>query len=203
MKDHKILYGIYLRVGMFFSIIIFIMLFLFVPYAEPEPFTLKSDVVTVLEEISTQIEKYEEPPPVERPRVAVEAPSELVDEAVETIATTDLRENVISIEPTGPDIEIVEYYKLQIKPTPIHIPKPRYPELVIRAGIEGTTVVKALVDIDGSIMEVKILKTSGNQMLDQSALAAAKKARFTPAKQRDKFVRVWISIPMKFHLTGS
>ncbi len=203
MKDHKILYGIYLRVGMFFSIIIFIMLFLFVPYAEPEPYTLRSDAVTVLEEISTQIEKYEEPPPVERPRVAVEATNELVDEVVETIAPTDLQENVISIEPTGPDIEVVEYYKLQIKPTPIHIPKPRYPELPLRAGIEGTTVVKALVDTDGSIMEVKILKSSGNDMLDQAALAAAKRARFTPAKQRDRFVRVWISIPVKFHLTDS
>jgi protein TonB len=203
MKDHKILYGIYLRVGMFFSIIVFIMLFLFVPYAEPEPYTLKSDAVTVLEEISTQIEKYEEPPPVERPRVAVEATNELIDEAVETIATTDLRENVIRIEPTGPDIEIVEYYKLQIKPTPIHIPKPRYPPLAIRAGIEGSSVITALVDIDGSIMEVKVLKSSGSDMLDQAALEAAMRARFTPAKQRDKFVRVWISIPMKFHLTGS
>lgn len=188
---------------MFLSIIIFTMLFLFVPYAEPEPYTLRSDAVTVLEEISTQIEKYEEPPPVERPRVAVEATNELVDEVVETIAPTDLQENVISIEPTGPDIEVVEYYKLQIKPTPIYIPKPRYPELPLRAGIEGTTVVTALVDTDGSIMEVKILKSSGNDMLDQAALEAAKRAQFTPAKQRDRFVRVWISIPVKFHLTGS
>jgi protein TonB len=57
-----------------------------------------------------------------------------------------------------------------------------------------------LVDIDGSVREVKILKSSGNQMLDQSALAAARKSRFTPARQRDKFVRVWVSRPFKFLL---
>ncbi len=203
MKDHKILYGVYLRVGMFLSIVIFIMLFLFVPYAEPQPYTLKPDSVIILEEISTEIEKYEEPPPLERPRVAVEATGEVTEEVVETIPITDFREDLIRTEPAGPEIEVVEYYKLQIKPTPVHIPKPRYPPLPRRAGIEGICVITALVDIDGSIMEVKILKSSGNDMLDQAALSAAKKARFTPAKQRDRFVRVWISIPMKFYLTGS
>jgi protein TonB len=61
-------------------------------------------------------------------------------------------------------------------------------------------VVKALVDIDGSIMDVQILKSSGNQMLDEAALAAARKWKFTPAKQRDKFVRVYVSIPVNFRL---
>lgn len=202
MKDHKVMYGIYLRAGMFSSVTIFTMLFLFVPYAAPEPYTLKHDIVTIVEEISAQIEKYEEPPPVERPKIAVEATNELVDEVVETITTTDLVENIISIEPKGPEIEIVPYYKVEVKPRLIKLPPPEYPPIVIQAGIEGTAVVKALVDTDGSIMEVKILKSSGSDILDQAALAAAIKARFTPAKQRDKFVRVWVSIPMKFQLIG-
>ncbi len=200
MRDHKMMYGVYLRVGMFSSLIIFILMFLFVPYAEPEPYKLKREVVTMVEEISAQMEKYEEPPPVERPKVAVEAESEVAEEAVETIATTEFEEDLIRTMPTGPEIEIVPYYKVEVKPKPISIPKPQYPELARRAGIEGNSVVKALVDIDGSIIEAKILKSSGNQMLDQAALAAAMKAKFTPAKQRDKFVRVWVSIPIKFQL---
>ncbi|MBA7519180.1 hypothetical protein ES705_11255 [subsurface metagenome] len=63
-------------------------------------------------------------------------------------------------------------------------------------------MIKALVDIDGSIIDAQVLKSSGNQMLDQAALAAARKAKFTPAKQRDKYVRVWVSIPINFRLTG-
>ncbi len=203
MRDHKIMYGVYLRVGMFSSIVICILLFMFVPYAEPEPYKLKREIITMVEEISAQIDKYEEPPPVERPKVAVEAESEVAEEAVETIATTEFTEDLIRTMPTGPEIEIVPFYKVEIKPQPIIIPEPVYPELARRAGIEGKTVVQALVDIDGSIFEVKVLKSSGNQMLDQAALVAAKKAKFTPAKQRDKAVRVWVSIPIQFVLKGS
>jgi protein TonB len=202
MKDHKLMYGVYLRTGMFSSLIIVILLFLLVPYAEPEPYTMKRDVVTMVEEISAMIEKFEEPPPQERPKVAVEAESEIVEDAVETIAATDFTEDIIRTTPTGPDIEIVPYYKVEVKPKPIVIPTPQYPDLARQAGIEGQTVVKALVDIDGSIADVKILKSSGNQMLDQAALATARKSQFTPAKQRDKFVRVWVAIPITFILTG-
>ncbi|MGB3478827.1 MAG: energy transducer TonB [bacterium] len=200
MRDLKMMYGVYLRVGMFSSLIIVILVFLFVPYTEPKPYKLKAEVVTMVEKITAEIEKYEEPPPKERPKVAVEAESEAVEEAVETIATTEFQEDLIRTIPTGPEIEIVPYYKVEVKPKPIFNPKPKYPELAKKAGIEGTTVIKMLVDIDGSVREVKILKSSGNQMLDQAALVAAKKSKFTPAKQRDKFVRVWVSRPFKFLL---
>jgi protein TonB len=200
MRDLKMMYGVYLRVGMFSSLILVILVFLLVPYSEPQPYKLKTEIVTMVEEISAQMEKYEEPPPMERPKVAVEAESEVAEEAVETIATTEFQEDLIRTMPTGPDIEIVPYYKVEVKPQPVFNPVPKYPELAKQAGIEGTTVVKMLVDIDGSVRDVKILKSSGNQMLDQSALAAAKQSKFTPAKQRDKFVRVWVSRPFRFKL---
>lgn len=200
MRDLKMMYGVYLRVGMFSSLVVVILAFLFVPYAEPEPYKLRAEIITMVEEITAQIEKYEEPPPVERPKVAVEAESEVIEDAIETIATTEFQEDLIRTIPTGPDIEIVPYYKVEVKPKPVFNPTPKYPELAKQAGIEGTTVIKMLVDIDGSVREVKILKSSGNQMLDQSALAAARKSRFTPARQRDKFVRVWVSRPFKFRL---
>ena len=95
----------------------------------------------------------------------------------------------------------VPFYKVEVKPQPVSIPAPGYPEMVRSAGIEGSAVVEALLDVDGSVMEVRILKSAGNQMLDAAASDAARKARFTPAKQRDKPVRVWISIPYRFILT--
>ncbi len=204
MKDHKLMYGIYLRVGLLSSILVFILAFIFVPYAEPEPYELRREVITMVEEISAQMEKFEEPPPLERPKVAVEAESEVTeDDVVETIATTEFQEDLIRTIPTGPDIEIVPYYKVEVKPQPIVQAKPRYPDLARRAGIEGQTVVKALVDIDGSIIDVQVLKSSGNQMLDEAALAAARNWKFSPAKQRDKFVRVYVSIPIKFRLVDA
>jgi protein TonB len=204
MRDHKLLYGVYLRVGLLSSIIIIILLFLLVPYAQPEPYKLKRDIVTMVEEIAAQMEKLEGPPPAERPKVAIEAGSDVAaEEIVETIAATDFEEGLVRTSPTGPDIETVPYYKVEVKPKPIFQQKAGYPELARRAGIEGQSVVMALVDIDGSIMDVQILQSSGNQMLDEAALAAARQWKFTPAKQGDKFVRVYVSIPMNFRLVDS
>ena len=107
MRDLKMMYGVYLRVGMFSSLVVVILAFLFVPYAEPKPYELKAEIITMVEEITAQMEKYEEPPPVERPKVAVEAESEVIEDAIETIATTEFQEDLIRTMPTGPDIEIV------------------------------------------------------------------------------------------------
>ena len=203
MKDHKKMYGIYLRAGLLSSLVIFIMLFLLVPYAQPLPYELKHEIITMVEDISSYIDKYEEPPPIERPRVVAPAENIGDENVVETIAETEFSENPIRTRPIGPEIEIVPYYKVEIKPQPVVQAKPRYPDLVRRAGIEGRTVVKALVDIDGSIIEVQVLKSSGNQMLDEAALTAARNWKFSPAKQRDKYVRVYVSIPINFKLVES
>jgi len=95
----------------------------------------------------------------------------------------------------------VPFFKVEIKPKPISIPVPDYPETVRDAGIEGTTVVEALLDLDGSVMDSRVQKSSGNQMLDAAAAEAALRAKFTPAMQRDKPVRVWISVPYRFSLS--
>lgn len=200
MRDHKLMYGVYFRTGMLLGIIILILFFLFVPYAEVEPYKLRKEIVTMVEQISAEIEKYEEPPPAERPKVAVAAATEVEEEAVETIAATEFREDIIRTQPTGPEIEIIPYAKVEVKPKPISIPKPDYPELARKAGIEGKAIVEAIIDTDGSVLEAKIFKSSGNPMLDESAIAAARRSRFTPAKQRDMFVRVRVNIPFDFKL---
>ncbi len=200
MKDHKRMYGVYLRVGMFSSMVIFIMLFTFVPYEAPQPYELKRDIALIIDIIDTEIDIIDEPPPEERPRVAIEASKEVIDEAVVTIVETFFKEDPFKITPVGPEIEVVPYYRLEVKPKPIFSAKPVYPEICRQAGIEGATVVKMLIDVDGSVIDVIILKTSGNQLLDQSAIAAARKSTFTPAKQRDKLVRVWVARPVRFQL---
>jgi len=204
MKDHKKMYGIYLRAGLLSSLLIFIILFLLVPYAQPLPYELKHEIITMVEDISSYIEKYQEPPPMERPKVVVPAENITGEEnVVETIAGSEFIENPIRTRPVGPEIEIVPYYKVEVKPEPVVQVKPFYPPLARQAGVEGRVVVKALVDIDGSVMEVTVLDSSGNQMLDEAALAAARKWKFSPARQRDKFVRVYVSIPINFRLVDS
>jgi protein TonB len=102
--------------------------------------------------------------------------------------------------PTSEETPIVPYARVEVKPNPISIPKPEYPEMARRARIEGQVIVKVLVDVDGSVAEAQILKSSGNDALDEAALTAARQARFTPARQKDMPVKVWISIPFNFYL---
>ncbi len=204
MRDHKIMYGIYIRAGFLIAIATIIVFFLSLPYAEPEPYKLKHEVVGLINEITMQIDKQIEPidnTVRPKPPQAV-TPADNPDEGELTIAPTDLIEHIISTNPAGPEIEIVPYYKVEVKPQPISMPAPEYPQLAAKAGIEGKTVVKMLVDTDGSVIGVEILKSSGNAMLDESAVAAAKQSRFTPAKQRDKFVRVWVVRQIEFKLKG-
>ena len=94
----------------------------------------------------------------------------------------------------------VPFYRLEVRPTVVDAPAPVYPEAVRNAGIEGSVAVEALLDLDGSVVDARVLKSSGNDMLDAAAIEAALRARFTPAMQRDKPVRVWISQTYHFKL---
>lgn len=56
---------------------------------------------------------------------------------------------------------------------------PLYPEIAKRLKVGGTVVVRATVDPEGKVSDVKTL--SGNRMLSTAAEDAVRKWRFTPA----------------------
>ncbi len=96
--------------------------------------------------------------------------------------------------------EEVEFYKLEKKPKLIRQATPVYPELAKKAHIQGTVTVQVLLSKKGRVLEAVILKSV--PMLDDAALQAAKKCIFTPGMQRDRYVRVRVSIPFVFKLTN-
>ena len=63
--------------------------------------------------------------------------------------------------------------------------QPKYPSSARSAGIEGVVGVKMLVNASGKVTEAIVVCSSGNAALDEAAVAAVYKWRFTPAK--DKF----------------
>ena len=75
-----------------------------------------------------------------------------------------------------------------------------YPEIAQEAGIEGTVVIQAFVDKKGKVTDTVVLKGIPNTGLDEAAITAIRKTKFKPAKQRDRDVGVWISIPVYFRL---
>ena len=100
------------------------------------------------------------------------------------------------------EYEILPYYRLETKPKLIKKPPMIYPEEARKTGIEGVVVVKMLVDIDGTVIETEILRSSGDYVLDQAALRAAEQALFEPAAHHGVPVRVWVSMPFRYKLPG-
>jgi len=79
--------------------------------------------------------------------------------------------------------------------------KPEYPQAALRRHIQG--VVRLLVDVtaDGRAESVNILKSSGNEMLDASAVEAVRSWRFLPATRGGKPVPGKAEVPIRFILS--
>ena len=74
----------------------------------------------------------------------------------------------------------------------------QYPESAMKQGIQGRVVLHILIGVDGSVLEHKVLKSIGHTECDLAAIKAVKSVRWKPAKQRDKPVKLWVSVPVIF-----
>jgi protein TonB len=75
----------------------------------------------------------------------------------------------------------------------------KYPDMAMRAGIEGRVQVAALIGKDGRVMDIKITD-SDNPILNDAAVKAVKDTPFTPAIQNGNPVTTWVRIPIVFEL---
>ncbi|MEX2526942.1 MAG: M56 family metallopeptidase [Gemmatimonadota bacterium] len=73
-----------------------------------------------------------------------------------------------------------------------------YPPLLRDAGIGGTVVVWFLIDERGQVRDTKVNESSGHQALDEAALRTAQTFQWTPARNGDETVPVWIALPITF-----
>ena len=74
----------------------------------------------------------------------------------------------------------------------VYMKRADYPWDCKVAQIEGESYIKALVSRDGSVREVLLYKTSGSDLLDRSALKAAKDCKFKPAMKDGEPVDLWV-----------
>ena len=196
----KFKYPLIIRLATLFSIILLILTFLIYPrylgLLELEDFELQEIII----ENIPQTQQIEKPPPPARPSVPVESEDEDIADDL-TIEETDLDSfeawDAPPPPPEGPRVKFIPY---DDPPQPLSSIKPVYPEIAQEAGIEGTVVVQVFVDKKGRVQDTLILKGIPNTGLDEAAVRAIKKTRFRPAKQRERAVGVWISIPVNFRL---
>ena len=96
----------------------------------------------------------------------------------------------------GPD----DFVPVEVYPEMIYQEPPVYPDKAKQAGIEGDVWIQCLVDSKGEVVEVRLGKSSGNDMLDKSALAAAEKCKYKPGIQNSKPVAIWVTFRTEFVL---
>lgn len=83
-------------------------------------------------------------------------------------------------------------------------PKPPYPRMARRLGIQGVVVLRIYVLKDGSVGRVKVQRSSGFGSLDKSALRTVRSSwRFLPARHDGVTVDSWVEVPIKFTLDAS
>lgn len=81
-------------------------------------------------------------------------------------------------------------------------PAPSYPPLSRRLREQGTVLLRVYVLPTGLPEVVELKSSSGCERLDQSALAAVRKWKFTPAQSAGRSVGAWVVVPVAFSLSA-
>jgi protein TonB len=121
------------------------------PNEEPRP-----ELPPVLERPPNELVFPEIPMTFPRP------PPELVVQMEPEVEPDDVPEEIAPVEPVRSDPVLDEQVNR----------KPRYPAVARRLGLEGTVRVLIRVGVDGVVLGVTILQSSGHRILDEAAVSA-------------------------------
>lgn len=208
---------IFLQLGLVVALAITLAAFEWKTY-EKQEVTLQKQVVKETPEEMVPITKQEKkPPPPEQPKSTtqlniVENDVEVEDEVVIDVGAdedTEVQEYepvvmeeeekkeekifvVVEEQPSFPGGETarMKYLRDNIE----------YPQLARESGIEGTVYVTFVVEKDGSITDVRVLRGIGGGC-DKEAIRVVKEMpKWKAGKQRGKPVRVQFNMPIRFTL---
>lgn len=82
---------------------------------------------------------------------------------------------------------------------PIQTAKASYPLMALRMGLEADAVLKILVDAEGKVVKVEIIKSAG-MGFDEEALKAVRQFRFEPARRDGRNVASEFTYIYRFRL---
>ncbi len=171
------------------------------------------------EEIEIQQTTQETPPPPPPPAVQEVEVLNVVEDNVETesieVNTEDDKETEVVIAapveaPVEEEEEEVVFVVVESMP---EFPggqqalfkylseNVKYPVIAQENGIQGRVICQFVVNKDGSIVDVEVVRSGGDPSLDKEAIRVIKSMpKWKPGKQRGKAVRVKYTVPVNFKL---
>ncbi len=75
-----------------------------------------------------------------------------------------------------------------------------YPEIALENGIEGTVVVQFVIEKDGSITDIKVVRDPGGGLGREAERVIKEMPKWSPGRQKGEPVRVKMSAPIRFRL---
>ena len=173
--------------------------------------------VEVLEEEMVEITKQEQKPqPVEVPKQTTQIQVVEDDVEVEDIEiNADVDQNEVIEEYVAPEVEeeeVVEQEIFQIVEEMPDFPggvaklseylqkNIKYPQMARESGIQGRVFVNFVVEPDGSVSNVKVLRSLGGGCDEEAMRVVKSMPKWKPGKQRGKAVRVSYILPVNFKL---
>ena len=208
----------FMQIGMIISLLIAWLAFEHKSYDKRQIDESLLNREVVLDEEMVEITKQEEqkPQPVEQPQQTTQL--EIVEDDVETEdlnINAEVEQNEIIEEYVAPEVveeEVVEQEIFQIVEEMPSFPggegklmeyvakNIKYPQIARETGIQGRVFVGFVVEPDGSISNVKLLRGIGGGCDEEAMRVIKSLPKWKPGKQRGKAVRVSYQIPVFFKL---
>lgn len=172
----------------------------------------------LLDEEMVEITKQEEPKPqpVEMPKTTTQL--EIVEDDVEVEdieINAEMDQNEVVEEYVAPVIEEEEVVEQEIFQIVEEMPafpggeaklmeyvgkNVKYPQIARESGIKGRVFVSFVVEPDGSVSNVKVLRGIGGGCDEEAMRVVKAMPKWKPGKQRGKAVRVSYMLPVNFQL---
>ena len=88
-----------------------------------------------------------------------------------------------------------------VAPVMIYREPPKYPPAAERMGVTGEVEAEALIGIDGTVEEVRVIRVEGREFgFEKATEEAIRKWRYKPAMKKGVRVRVWVTVRVPFRL---
>lgn len=90
--------------------------------------------------------------------------------------------------------------QVDVHPTALYPIKPGYPDEGAEQGVEGNVVLLLLIDEAGTVKEAAVMEANPEGVFEESALAAFRNARFSPAQKNGRAVKSRVLIRVSYEL---